>query len=59
MATGEVTTNYMSQYHDVYCLLGDQRIIDFIGTQRYREQKMKRIPAEDFNIPTAVMKPTF
>lgn len=51
MATGEVTTNYMRQYYDVYCLLGDQRIIDFIGTQPYQEHKMKRFPAEDFNIP--------
>jgi len=51
MATGEVTTNYMRQYYDVYCLLGDQRIIDFIGTKTYLEHKKKRFPAEDFDIP--------
>jgi hypothetical protein len=51
MATGEVTTNYMRQYYDVYSLLGDQRIIDFIGTEAYIEHKKKRFPAEDFDIP--------
>jgi hypothetical protein len=51
MATGEVVTNYMRQYYDVYCLLGDQRIIDFIGTEAYFEHKKKRFPSEDFDIP--------
>jgi hypothetical protein len=48
--TGSVATNYMRQYYDVYCLLGDQRIIDFIGTEAYLEHKKKRFPAEDYEI---------
>ncbi|HVU56565.1 MAG TPA: nucleotidyl transferase AbiEii/AbiGii toxin family protein [Puia sp.] len=51
MNTGKVTTNYMRQYYDVYCLLGDQRIIDFIGTAPYQEHKKTRFPEDDFNIP--------
>ncbi len=51
MATGEVASNYMRQYYDVYSLLGDKRIIDFIGTDAYFEHKKKRFPAEDFDIP--------
>lgn len=51
MATGEVTTNYMRQYYDIYSLLGDQRIIDFIGTEAYFGHKKKRFPIEDFDIP--------
>jgi hypothetical protein len=51
MSTGEVATNYMRQYYDVYCLLGDQRVIDFIGTEAYLEHKKKRFPTEDFDIP--------
>jgi hypothetical protein len=51
MSTGEVATNYMRQYYDVYCLLGDQRVIDFVGTEAYLEHKKKRFPKEDFDIP--------
>jgi hypothetical protein len=51
MTTGAVATNYMRQYYDVYCLLGDQRVLDFIGTETYLEHKKKRFPAEDFEIP--------
>ena len=51
LITGEVTTNYIRQYYDVYCLLGDQRIIEFVGTPEYHEHKKKRFPMEDLNIP--------
>ncbi len=51
MSTGVVATNYMRQYYDVYCLLGDQRVIDFIGTEAYLDHKKKRFPKEDFDIP--------
>jgi len=51
MSTGAIATNYMRQYYDVYCLLGDQRVVDFIGTETYLEHKMKRFPTEDFEIP--------
>lgn len=49
--TGVATTNYMRQYYDMYCLLGEQQIIDFIGTNAYIEHKKKRFPIEDFEIP--------
>lgn len=51
ISTGVVTTNYMRQYYDVYCLLGQQQVIDFIGTEAYIEHKKKRFPTEDFEIP--------
>lgn len=51
MSTGAVATNYMRQYYDVYCLLGDQRVVDFIGTEAYLEHKKKRFPKEDLDIP--------
>jgi len=51
MNTGKATANYMRQYYDVYCLHGDERIIDFIGTVPYQEHKKTRFPEDDFNIP--------
>ena len=51
MSTGAVATNYMRQYYDVYCLLGDQRVIDFVGSETYLEHKKRRFPTEDFEIP--------
>lgn len=51
ITTGVATTNYMRQYYDVYCLLGQQQIIDFIGTSAYIDHKKKRFPTEDFEIP--------
>lgn len=51
MSTGAVATNYIRQYYDVYCLLGDKRVIDFIGTEAYLEHKKKRFPKEDLEIP--------
>ena len=49
--TGEVSTNYMRQYYDIYCLLGEENVIEFIGTEEYKIHKKKRFPIEDFNIP--------
>ena len=49
--TGEVSTNYMRQYYDVYCLLGEEKVVQFIGTEEYKTHKKKRFPTEDFNIP--------
>lgn len=42
--TGEVATNYMRQYYDVYSLLGDKAVQAFIGTKEYFEHKEKRFP---------------
>lgn len=49
--TGEVSTNYMRQYYDVYSLLGVQQVVEFLGTEAYWTHKEKRFPMEDFEIP--------
>ena len=51
MTTGTVTTNYMRQYYDVYSLLGDKKVKDFIGTEEYQHHKKLRFPTEDFELP--------
>lgn len=51
--TGEVSTNYMRQYYDIYCLLGEENVVEFIGTEEYKIHKKKRFPIEDFNIPVS------
>lgn len=51
METGEVQTNYMRQYYDVYSLLSNEKVLDFIGTTEYKEHKEKRFPKADFMIP--------
>jgi hypothetical protein len=45
--------NFMRQYYDVYCLLNDKEVLDFIGTEEYHAHKKKRFPAVDFEIPIA------
>jgi hypothetical protein len=47
------SANFMRQYYDVYCLLDDERVQQFIGTPGYQEHKQKRFPAADNNIPIA------
>lgn len=49
--TGEIANNYMRQYYDVYCLLGDKGVQDFIGTDEYTQHKERRFPEEDLKIP--------
>jgi hypothetical protein len=51
METGDVQTDYMRQYYDVYSLLNRQEILDFIGSDEYYQHKEKRFPAVDFAIP--------
>lgn len=51
METGDVQTDYMRQYYDVYSLLNRQKILDFIGSDEYYQHKEKRFPAVDFAIP--------
>jgi predicted nucleotidyltransferase component of viral defense system len=51
METGDMQTNYMRQYYDVYSLLSRQEILDFIGTEEYLQHKERRFPATDFAIP--------
>jgi hypothetical protein len=51
--TGEEKTNFMRQYYDVYCLLGNRVVQDFVGTPEYFEHKKNRFPKEDFEIPVS------
>ena len=45
--------NFMRQYYDVYCLLNNKEVLDFIGTEEYHTHKKKRFPPVDFEIPIA------
>jgi hypothetical protein len=45
--------NYMRQYYDVYCLLGNVEVQKFIGTNEYEEHKKARFPKQDLVIPIA------
>lgn len=43
--------NFMRQYYDVYCLLGNSEIQTFIGTPEYLAHKAARIKGADNQIP--------
>ena len=43
--------NFMRQYYDVYCLLGNSDILVFIGTPEYIAHKAARIKGADNQIP--------
>jgi len=43
--------NFMRQYYDVYCLLGNEEVRKFIGTAEYEAHKQKRFPKADLEIP--------
>lgn len=51
LKSGVESKNYMRQYYDVYCLLDDQRVLDFLGTKDYNAHKEKRFPKADLAIP--------
>ena len=42
--------NFMRQYYDVFCLLGNKSVISFIGTTAYLDHKSKRIKGKDNEI---------
>ena len=46
-ASGEMPKNFMRHYYDVYCLLGDEAVQSFIGSDAYRAHKAKRFPNAD------------
>ena len=46
-AKGAMPQNFLRHYYDVHCLLGDEAVQDFIGTDAYREHKKKRFPEAD------------
>lgn len=41
----------MRQYYDVYCLLAQPVVQDFIGTADYTAHKADRFPKKDLEIP--------
>jgi nucleotidyltransferase AbiEii toxin of type IV toxin-antitoxin system len=45
--------NFMRQYYDVYCLLKNQGVQQFIGTPDYNAHKAKRFPTADLQVPIA------
>lgn len=50
---GKQKPNYMRQYYDVYCLLGNKDVLAFIGTPEYTEHKNIRFPTQDLAFPIA------
>ncbi|MCX6313626.1 MAG: nucleotidyl transferase AbiEii/AbiGii toxin family protein [Sphingobacteriales bacterium] len=51
--SGELRSNYMRQYYDVYCLLADRKVNEFIGTAEYTNHKNIRFPKKDLAFPIA------
>lgn len=47
MADGKERKNYMRQYYDVYCLIQEKAVQEFLGTDEYRTHKDKRFPKID------------
>lgn len=44
---GSMPQNFLRHYYDVYCLLGDARVQEFIGTRDYLAHKDARFPVAD------------
>lgn len=45
--------NLMRQYYDVYCLLQNNTVQSFIGSEEYQKHKAIRFPSKDFDISIA------
>lgn len=50
---GKINQNQMRQYYDIYCLLDNKEVQDFIGTDEYTAHKEARFPNKDKEIPIA------
>lgn len=48
---GNLQVNFMRQYYDVYYLLQQAEVNDFIGTDEYYLHKERRFPTLDFETP--------
>ncbi len=46
-STGEFPANFLRHYYDVYCLLSDDAVQKFIGTDAYNLHKAKRFRSEN------------
>ena len=49
--TGKIPANFIRYYYDVACLLKNDNVREFIGTEKYKQHKKKRFPAIDQKIP--------
>ena len=47
----EFPPNFMRHYYDIFCLLGNEKVRKFIGTDAYKRHKEKRFPKTDWSIP--------
>jgi hypothetical protein len=47
MDDGKERKNYMRQYYDIYCLLQEKAVQEFLGTDEYLLHKEKRFPGID------------
>lgn len=45
--SGEFQKNFLRHYYDIYCLLGDKAVQEFIGSEEYTAHKKKRFPGRD------------
>jgi hypothetical protein len=48
---GTFPPNFMRHFYDVFCLLQNENVQAFIGTDKYNEHKRKRFPSIDFQKP--------
>lgn len=55
--TGEMPANFLRHYYDVYCLLRDKEVQDFIGTKDYLDHKAKHFRTADN--PNIAANPAF
>lgn len=44
---GGFPVNFLRHYYDIYCLLDDPRVQEFIGTEAYEKRKAQRFRKED------------
>lgn len=50
---GGMPKNFMRHYYDVYCLLENDSVLNFIGTDAYKVHKQARFPEADYAVPLA------
>ena len=51
--SGNYQVNFMRQYYDIFHLLQQQEVNDFIGTDEYHKHKENRFPKVDYEIALA------
>lgn len=49
--TGKMPANFLRHYYDVFCLLNNDAVQEFFGTEKYHVHKKKRFPAKDQELP--------